>query len=445
MTRTGWSYHFGEHPNRVTAYEAVTRGGVVYLHWRTADTRPGARAGARRDITRTTGLTLRDGRGRLLSERVDEAKARAKAKYHELIGLASGTAAPPKRALTIGDALARAFDPHRGKWPKDKPYRREMAHALTRACAVWGREQTWGALTKGDFRALWRSTFRALRAQGVRGHRATEVTVARVLTVAAWLREEDLIPPVAWLPWEHWRTELQEDIEEIGEQAIVVQQPRYTTEELRALLRTAKDVDPRWDLMLQLGAGLRLGQVARARRSCLTLETGLFDLRTVGRKHKKGAARLLTPGQVREFWRATAPGGYLHELERAYLEHGVDYPLFYGMALARKTRGRKSTTAASKAQRAPLSTGTLRDMLAANEFLAGVAHLPGRGWTGLRRVTVDLAKKERISRDALKELGGWADTQMADRIYADDDLRPAREEARDALARIREEPEDESP
>ena len=50
---------------------------------------------------------------------------------------------------------------------------------------------------------------------------------------------------------------------------------------------------------------------------------------------------------------------------------------------------------------------------------------------------MDAAKVLGISREALKEHGGWADTQIPDRIYADQEAEFARNEARDVRARIR--------
>lgn len=430
MMARGWSFGVGENPDRVEVFEDLRRGGVVYLHWRV----PGA-GGQRRDVLRSMRLTVRDARGRVIAERAEQAKARAREKYQELLGVTTLTSVGV-RAISISQGKALAFDPHRGKWPKDKAYRREVARAVANACAVWGPDRTWASLKKSDFRELWRKLFTRYRANGVQGFRATEVTLARLMTLAAWLREEDHIPPVAWLPWKSWRQQVVEDLEEVGEVARVVARPRYTIEELRALLRTAKDVDPRWELLLTLGVGLRLGQVVRAMRNCVELDSGLFDLRKLGRKHKLGAARLLTDGQRETLRRALGPDGYLHALEQQYLEDGTDYPLFYGHALARKGKGRASTTAASKAQRPPLDRATLADFLAANEVLAVVPHLHGRGWTGIRRAMVDYAKMLRVGRDAMKEAGGWADTQMPDRIYADTEQTPAREEARGAFAQM---------
>ena len=74
------------------------------------------------------------------------------------------------------------------------------------------------------------------------------------------------------------------------------------------------------------------------------------------------------------------------------------------------------------------------------EAKAGVTKQDGRGPYGVRRTFVDAGKALRISREGLTALGGWADPQMADRIYAEEEQRYAQREARDVRARIRREP-----
>jgi len=327
--------------------------------------------------------------------------------------------------------MALAFDAERGRWAKVTQHQKEIRRALKQACSVWGADRAWITLTKADFRELWRKTLKKHRAAGESGHRVTELTVLRVLTLAGWLREEDAIPPVSWLPWQKWRDEVREDIGEI-----TIQRPRFTLEEMRALLRTCRDVDPRWELLLELGAGLRLGQVRRTYRSWLQLDTGRLDLRKTGRKSKRGTVRLLTEGQLQAFQKATAPGGYLAALEALHVEQGTDYPLFVGGRLPRRANGQVYTQT-KHASRAPIDQRALHEFFQANEILAGITHQAERGWTGLRRITVDQGKEGKISREALKELGGWATSQMADEIYADEEAQGPREEARDAFAKIR--------
>jgi hypothetical protein len=74
------------------------------------------------------------------------------------------------------------------------------------------------------------------------------------------------------------------------------------------------------------------------------------------------------------------------------------------------------------------------------EELAKVRHVAGRGAYGLRRVAVDAAKERHISREGLKSLGGWTDTQVPDSIYADQDAGYARAEAAQIRAQMRGEP-----
>jgi len=61
----------------------------------------------------------------------------------------------------------------------------------------------------------------------------------------------------------------------------------------------------------------------------------------------------------------------------------------------------------------------------------------GRGAYGLKRQSVDAAKAAGISREGLQRLGGWTDTQMPDRVYADQEADYARDEARQIRAKIR--------
>jgi hypothetical protein len=424
MMPTGWSFTVGTHPDLVEVYEDLARKGVVYLRWRVT-----TGTDARKYTRRSLGFTLRNAKGKV--ERALEARAReaAQLRYRELMGVVA--VHEQKRALTIIDGMRLAFDPLRGRWVHDTQHRKEIERAVLQACSVWGADRAWATIKKQDFRELWRRTLKQQRAAKHSGHRATEIVIARLLTLAAWLREEDEIPPVAWLPWKHWKEEVREDVGDVE-----VFRPRFTLDEMRALLRTARHVDPRWDLLLQLGAGLRLGQVVRAQRSWLDRLKGQLNLRRAGRKHKKGAVRMLTAGQLAAFDDAVGPDGYLFALEQQYLSAGVDYPLWPDGALPRRHDGRVYTTA-RHATRGCTNGRTLQTFFVANEVLAGIVHQEGRGWTGLRRVTVDQGKEAKISREALKELGGWADTQMADRIYTDEELQAPRDEARELLAKIR--------
>ena len=268
------------------------------------------------------------------------------------------------------------------------------------------------------------------------GMRGAEVTVARVFTVARWLRDEEsslgepLIPAHACIPPKQWKQELRDDWAKLrGEdRQPEPHRPRHTADEMRSIIAAADAVDPRFALLMALGAELRLGVVCRAWRSDLMLEEGTFTVRAYGKK--RGAIVKLTEGQIVECYAALS--GYLAELERA----GGDYRLFPSGQLP---GGRSGSPHAVERHRhvRPIGRRRILAWFHAAERAANVASVPGRGAYGLRRAAVDAAKALGISREALKEHGGWADTQIPDRIYADQGAEFARDAARAVRARIR--------
>ncbi len=83
------------------------------------------------------------------------------------------------------------------------------------------------------------------------------------------------------------------------------------------------------------------------------------------------------------------------------------------------------------------SPGAIRKWFLAAEELAEIPHVDGRATYGLRRQGVDGAHAEGISPDGLQQFGGWADKQIPDTIYRDQDRSRAAEEARDVRAKLR--------
>ena len=139
---------------------------------------------------------------------------------------------------------------------------------------------------------------RCRRWEGIRIWRArgAEVTVARVIAVAQWLRDEVLIPAHACVPPKYWKQELRDDWMKLRreERQPEPSRPRHTGDEMRSILAAADSVDPRFALLMALGAELRLGQVCRAWRSDLMLEDGTFTVRSHGTK--RGTVVKLTEG-----------------------------------------------------------------------------------------------------------------------------------------------------
>jgi hypothetical protein len=156
----------------------------------------------------------------------------------------------------------------------------------------------------------------------------------------------------------------------------------YSYEELTAIIRALNDpnvvLDPRFELLMHVGAGFRPGVLIRAMRSELYLEGGVLRIRRSGKG--RGFARTFT-GALRERVGEVLATGYLSDLEDAYQRGDIDdYPIFP----AGKLCGGKSQ---SDGGRGLDSVGSfwLRRHFQKLETAADVEHLPRRGWLGLRR------------------------------------------------------------
>lgn len=442
MTRTPWSASVGFLPHKVVVYEEPAREWTLYLRWRAGGN------WRKRSLRRP----LRTVRGKIDPELQRWAMEQAAAQYARLVAGVPDAERAPTAPLTVAQGLAKAIDPKAGKYPTDTYHRREVEREMKRAIRAWGADTAWTDIKRANLRTLWRDRIRELRAEEETGLRGAEITVSRVLAVAQWLRDEELIPTGACVAPRTWRQELRADwLELTGERGIPrPQQPRYTIEESRALLRVASEMDPRYHLLLALCAELRPGQGLRARRSDLDLDHKTFTI--YGRGHKKGEIVKLTAGQMRVA-REAITTGFLRDLE----EHCADYPLFPGGQMPggrryqwrdpdggeRASRGPTAPTATVErhADAAPIGMGAIRDLHRKAEKRAGIAHMDGRGPYGMRRAAVDGAKARKISREGLKALGGWSDTQMPDQVYADQEMEYARDEAREIRAKIRGEEE----
>lgn len=448
--KIGWrSAAIGLAPYQVTAIEVVDRGGVIYLRWR-AQTARGERNWRYKvplmdvvdgGVTCSVPVVLRTAQGRIIQERVRWAEEQARLQFLDVVRSSTGTELPAAdgaqaSVITVGETETLVCHPHTGLYPKDTRHRREVQRSLRFAVAVWGASRPWASIQRAQLREIGRRKLELLRERGLRGARAAEVVVSHVLSIASWLRDEGLIPATAALAPRHWKAVL---LEEAG--APDVQRPRYTPEEYRALLQVAPQADPRLGLLVELGMEYRLGQVCRQRRSDLVLveeedaETGATRVvgrfRVKGRGKKRGAVIMLTPDQVANVQHVLTEG-YLRDLEAA----GGDYPLFPQGQLA---GGRLGHGVATEAQRhaGPVSKDTIRAWWRRAEELAGIEHVPGRGWYGGRRVGVDLAKGEGISGDGLQAWGSWSDASTPNQIYAEEEMRHAQEEAMKVRAKVR--------
>ncbi len=413
-----WRYDVGERPNKVTALERSDRGNRIYLRWR----RDGNWKHA------CLGVSLRHKNGRV--DRTVEAwvKKEVWVKHHELFcrGEVAGT------DLTIADTVRLITSPD-GPYPRDTHTRQEAVNALHDAVRKLGSGKKWCEVTRQDIRNLGRERINQLRAKGHVGLRGAEITLQRFLTTARWLREEaQLVSTTACLPNPRWKEHLRDDwLSLTGEEFNPEpNRPRYTAEEVVRIVRAAALVDPRLELLMVLGAELRLGQVARATRSDLDLERGVFVVRSASRR-KRGTSVKLSGGQLEKVNQVLS-AGYLSYLEGRY----ADFRLFPGGQLAGGRKGRG--VAVDRHVDGPIVSRQQRDRwFKLAESVAGIEHMAGRGAYGIRRVAVDLAKREGISDAALKNLGGWSDVTTPNRVYADPEPTFAMEEAEKIRGRLR--------
>ena len=173
-----------------------------------------------------------------------------------------------------------------------------------------------------------------------------------VYGVAAWLRDELLIPPDAARAPAQWRKALKEEwAQRTGKPRTRPHRPRHTVAEYRRIFTALSDprVNPRIRLAIELAAECRTGQVLRCTRRMLVLpeikpneyestplgSLGQIEIPGAGKKH--GEVVVLTPEQRRAVDDALA--GYLANYEAAW-----------------RARGRSRTTTCSPARRCACST-----------------------------------------------------------------------------------------
>lgn len=382
---TLWAAHAGLPPHRVWVGERV-RGGPATLRFR----------GGGRTIWKSLGTRLRDDAGRL-DEAACEAAYQAALDQSARLAGRRVDHAQARAVVTLETTWPLLTASSTGAYPTDSPYRRELAAALEDAARILGPDFPWVQFDAARLRQVTRAKVGEVRKRGLPGLRAADVLGTRLLTIATRLRDEGYLPDDTPLPTgRRWRAELKEYVAALGGgRAPEPQRDRYSREEALGLLRVAPEVDWRLDLILALGAGLRLGQVVRARRGDLELVSsfvaphGTFTV--VGAGKKRGTVVVLTRGQ-----RAVVD----RYLDRLPTE--MDAPLVPGRKLGQ-----------------PIHRRTLADWLAKAEEKAGIPHVAGRLGRGIRRTWVDEAEAAGASAGTLKALGGWSDERTPKTIYAD--------------------------
>lgn len=419
-----WHETVGLTPFLVWVGEREDKDDVVYLRWRIKRAE-----GGKNWKWESLGVKARTAKGRLDKAVVARCMERAFQRYEILSGKRASIIERGAPTLTLGTTWPLLIDKQRGKYPVDTPHRREVARALATASKIWGPETPWATIDKSRLRELARTAADELHARKFAGLRGAEIVVQRVLAVATWLRDEGHIPADAAHPRSKWRAELREYIEQQRGQVPEPSQPSYSVEEYRTILEMAWQVDPRCGLAAALGAEQRMGQVIRGMRADLDVTARTFRIR--GRGKKGGGVVHLTDGQMQAVERALT--GYLRPLEA----FGGNYPLFPAGQLTGGRKGTPVTDPARHVKAKSITATALHKWLERAEEKAEIPHVPGRAWYGLKRQGVSSAKEAKISREGLKAWGTWSDTQMPDKIYADQEAVYAGHEARDVRARVR--------
>ena len=220
-----------------------------------------------------------------------------------------------------------------------------------------------------------------------------------IYSVAAWLREEQHIPPDAARPPQEWRKALKEKwAQRTGTWRSRPYCRRHTADEYRRISAAIGDprVDPRIPVAIELAAECRTGQVLRCTRGMLTLPEvtpndyksappgGLGQVEIPGAWKKHGEVVVLTPEQRRAI--DDALGGYLANYEAAWRAGQIGDYLFPGLKMRMLDGTARRWTRKVRPNAKPFSRDGARVAFKELEAIAGVQYVEGRGWHGLRRI-----------------------------------------------------------
>lgn len=423
-----WRYTVGEVPHRLTAFERADKGHAIYTRvW------DGRRYVSRRALCGA----IRDDAGRIVPEKEVEAQQLAIRRQKEV---ASGVEPDDVRGgpLTIAAGFRRLLNRKDGKYPTDTPHRRQVARASRLIQDVLGRDLLWENVRHRHYRTLWRHMARAHVAEGDYGLRYAEVACGVLRSASHWLQQEGLLEPGLALPAPGWKDALHADW-----QAITASPPhrpkklRYTEAEARALWRALPTMDPRLELAVEIGVELRLGQVIRVRRSdVLPSPCGRWRIGTVvvhGRGKKLGETIVLTRRQRHALTRAIL-WGHLALAEAAYRAGEIDD---YYLISSGKThraidhRGREVRRVRVHMAAKHLDRRALGRMWEQLEEAAGVEHIAGRLWYGMRRHQADRAEAlDGVTARVKNRMGGWSKTSTREEYLEQANVHDAIEAAR---------------
>lgn len=201
-------------------------------------------------------------------------------------------------------------------------------------------------------------------------------------------------------------------------------------------------VDPRLKLILDIGAALRLGQVARLTRRAVDLnklqETDPATGRTSvigfagvkGRGNKKSPGAALNAEQVASV--RDALEGFLAPLEARFQSGEIaDYPMCPGGALKQG-----AVNPSNPATMQPVTNGALNKWFKKLEKASGVSTMPFRGWYGVRRLLTDEAPTMSANTMVLEHISGTS-RRMLEQVYRDGESERVSVEASRVVGQLR--------
>lgn len=429
-----WQYQVGEVPHLLTAYERTDKALAIYTRvW----------DGRLYRSKKALCASIRDAQGRIVPEKEVVAQQLAVRRQGEIAAGAEREESQ-RGPLTVAGAFRRLLDPKEGKFPSDTPHRREVVRAAKLIAEVLGRDKRMDEVRHRDYRALWRHIAHAhVKSKGESyGLRTAEIFCGVLQNAARWLQQEGQIEPGDAVPAPGWKQAMKGEWEQItGNAAAAPEKPRYTDAESAKLWRALPKADPRVRLAMELGAELRLGQVARVKRTDIlpTAAHAVGRLRVHGRGKKRGETITLTMHQ-RHTLTAALLWGYLAEAEAAFRAGEIeDYYLIASSKLhaAKDHRGRVGKRVGLKGAGRPLGRRALARQWETLEALADVEHVDGRLWYGMRRHQADKTDAlEGVSNRAKNRMGGWTKNSTREGYLEGANVRDADEAAR-ARALIR--------
>jgi hypothetical protein len=401
-----WSVREGTQGSVVRVRERV-RGGRVQLIYR--DTTSGNRLYRYAEVE-----TVRRPDGRIDDVLSAAALAEARALAARLRVARAALSIEPVR-MTLAQGFARYHDAARGGMPASKPARQHHRAAVQFWELQLGHDAGWNTLLPSDVEAA------ALRLARAGKPPLAEKHVRCLRTVYRWLRDragmETLRDPTRGLELSRIR------------EGHEVRRPSYPRDELEALVAVARDVDPRFEFALIWAddSGARSAALYRAMRSQVDApldvapDPGQAPHGWANLPAMKGQGRaltFLTARQRRIFDEVTAKRwngavwepGYLSLLEARWLASGTDYPLIPGGPFPRG--------GVFLGPRAQANNNTLQKWLREAEQRARVAHVPRRGWHGIRRAWARYTARE-TDMDTVVVAGAWSDRETPERTYVD--------------------------